>query len=172
MLDLCAYTKKYVRIRRLRMLKTEHYTWMTILLDNLALAFASLDVRGVLALLKVECTARTLPLGKCRYAVIILQLTVLQCIAWLNQHIHFRNKDMELVTEETFYLFLGVMFYSHNTGVSLIKAVGIMNLCYRKALPPATTRFILTHLVAFSPTVHMEYADNGVPWESQRDMAP
>lgn len=59
---------------------------------------------------------RTLPSGKCYFAAMFLQTTVMQCVDWLNQHIKLHEDCVEMVTEAVFYPVFAVVCYSPDTG--------------------------------------------------------
>lgn len=114
----------------------------------------------VIACPNVDCTSRPLPPGKCRNAVLSLQLALFHCVEWLKQHINLKKLDMEPVSEETLHRFLGVLFYTHSTGVSLTKVLTTLTRLGRNPLSLASSTFIPTIPVSFAPTVHREVFDN------------
>lgn len=138
-------------------------------------------VRAFLSCPKLEAMSRTLPDGKVRIVVIpslryrlvqssmMIEAVVHKVLYWMNKNITRHDEEHYLLTVSQFYKFMGVIYYSHNSGCSLKKVIHTLQRLGHDILSHSLSHYILTHLAAYAPTVRRHHIDSEGTWVAQRD---
>lgn len=129
-----------------------------------ALTYAS----AVVTKLKLEIHSRTLPEGRARILIMLVQPVRYKFILRMNQAINLTEEERPLLTMADMYGTIGMIYYSPNSGYSLKKGIGSLVSLGCRTPSLVTCRYILNNFQAFPVTVRHEYLEDDCTLISKR----